>query len=165
MKFSICIPNYNYERYLGSTISSVRDQKDVDLEILISDNASPDGSVALAHSFGDPRIQVHVNTVNVGFAGNLDRAARMASGEWMIMLSSDDLVRPDALSTYQKLIESLGPAAGGAVFSSVMDKISSDDRLIGSMPKDDALWHGAERPAELEKIAGAPVYVLPADEL
>ncbi len=97
MKFSICIPNYNYERYLGRTIRSVLDQPDADLEILISDNASTDGSVALAHSFADPRIHIHVNSVNVGFAGNLDRAARMATGQWMIMLSSDDLAPAGAL--------------------------------------------------------------------
>ena len=108
MKFSICIPNYNYERYLGSTIRSVLEQADVDLEILLSDNASTDGSVALAQSFGDPRIQVRVNAVNVGFAGNLDRAARLATGDWLIMLSSDDLALPGALASYRRLIEALG---------------------------------------------------------
>ena len=165
MKFSICIPNYNYERYLGRTISSVREQQDVDLEILMSDNASTDGSVALAQSFADPRIQVHVNAVNVGFAGNLDRAARMATGEWMIMLSSDDLARPGALATYRGVIEALGPAAEGAVLTSAMDMISSDDRVIDHIGKDESLWHGAERSAELERAAGGPVYVMAADEL
>ena len=142
MKFSICIPNYNYERYLGRTISSVREQQDADLEILMSDNASTDGSVALAQSFADPRIQVHVNAVNVGFAGNLDRAARMASGEWLVMLSSDDLARPGALATYGRLIEALGPAAEGAVLTSSMDMIDSDDRLIDHIGKDESVWDG-----------------------
>ncbi|HEX4143238.1 MAG TPA: glycosyltransferase family 2 protein [Pirellulales bacterium] len=165
MKFSICIPNYNYERYLGRTIASVREQQDVDLEIVLSDNASTDGSVALAHSFADPRIQVRVNAVNVGFAGNLDRAARMATGEWLVMLSSDDLVRPDALATYRRMIEALGPAAETSVFTSAMDMISSDDRLIDHIGREESLWHGAERSAQLEQAAGAPVYVMPADEL
>ena len=39
-------------------------------------------------------IQVRVNAVNVGFAGNLDPAARLATGDWLIMLSSDDLALP-----------------------------------------------------------------------
>ncbi len=93
MKISVCIPNYNYERYLGRTIQSILDQHDPDVEILVSDNASTDGSAALVESFNDPRIHLHVNACNVGFAGNLDRSARMASGELMIMLSSDDLMR------------------------------------------------------------------------
>ena len=106
-----------------------------------------------------------MNAVNVGFAGNLDRAARLATGEWMIMLSSDDLARPDACSTYRGVIEELGPAAEGTVLTSAMDMISSDDRLIDHIGKDESLWQGAERSSELERAAGAPVYVLPADEL
>jgi glycosyltransferase involved in cell wall biosynthesis len=165
MKFSICIPNYNYERYLGSTISSVLEQQEADLEIVMSDNASTDGSVALARSFADPRIQVHVNSVNVGFSGNLDRAARMATGDWLIMLSSDDLARPGALATYRRIVESLGPSAETAVLTSAMDNISSDDRVIDRIGKEESLWHGAQRSAELEQVAGAPVYVMSADEL
>ncbi|HEY2894432.1 MAG TPA: glycosyltransferase family 2 protein, partial [Pirellulales bacterium] len=83
MKFSICIPNYNYERYLGRTIESILAQQDSDCEVLVSDNASTDGSVALVQSFNDPRIRLHVNACNVGFSGNLDRSARMATGELM----------------------------------------------------------------------------------
>jgi glycosyltransferase involved in cell wall biosynthesis len=165
MKFSICIPNYNYERYLGRTIRSVLDQSEVDLEILISDNASTDGSVALARSFEDPRIQIRVNSVNVGFAGNLDRAARMASGDWMIMLSSDDLALPGALTAYQRLIAALGPASAGAVLTSSMKVISSDDHETDYIGKDDQTWGSAQRSPELESVVGAPVYCLPAAEL
>ncbi len=154
MKFSICIPNYNYERYLGSTIRSVLEQADVDLEILLSDNASTDSSVALAQSFGDPRIQVRVNAVNVGFAGNLDRAARLATGDWLIMLSSDDLALPGALASYRRLIEALGPEADGAVLTATMQMISSDDRPLERMEKDEALWGGAEQSADLQAPSG-----------
>ena len=66
--------------------------------------------MALVRNFDDPRIQLHVNACNVGFAGNLDRSARMATGELMIMLSSDDLMRPGALAAYRKLFAHLGPA-------------------------------------------------------
>jgi glycosyltransferase involved in cell wall biosynthesis len=165
MKFSVCIPNFNYERYLGLTIKSVLEQADADMEILISDNASTDGSAALARSYGDPRIQLRINAANVGFAANLDRAARMATGDWMIMLSSDDLALPSALSTYRRLIEALGPSADGAVMTSTMQMISSDGRPLELMPKDDQLWGTAERSAELERVVGAPVYSMPADIL
>ncbi len=94
MRFSVCIPNYNYERFLGRTIQSVRDQMGAEFEILVSDNASTDRSMDIVRGFADPRIRWRVNRCNVGFAGNLDRAARLAEGERMIMLSSDDLMRP-----------------------------------------------------------------------
>ena len=46
-RFSVCIPNFNYEAYLGETLDSVLDQTLRDLEVVVSDNASTDGSVAL----------------------------------------------------------------------------------------------------------------------
>lgn len=165
MKFSICIPNYNYERYLGRTIQSILDQVDADLEILVSDNASTDGSAALVRRFGDPRIRLHVNACNVGFSGNLDRSASMASGELMIMLSSDDLMRPGALATYRKFFDHLGPQGRGTIASASWDVIDSKDRVTGQTGPDPTLWTPADRKPELEQLLGAPVYGVAADEL
>ena len=166
MKFSVCIPNYNYERFLGRTIQSVLDQAGVELEILISDNASTDQSVEIIRGFADSRIRLHVNRCNVGFAGNLDRAARMAEAEWMLMLSSDDLMRPDALSTYRALFERLGPAAEKAVATSDMDMIDAEDQLTGrvGLPRNN-VWQQSDRAPELDDVVGAPVYRVAAREL
>ena len=88
-KFSICIPNFNYEKYLGRTIQSILDQDESDFEILVSDNASTDGSVAVVNGFHDPRIKLQVNACNVGFSGNLDRSAHAAAGALMAYLKSE----------------------------------------------------------------------------
>jgi hypothetical protein len=165
MKFSICIPNYNYERYLGRTIQSILDQDYKELEILVSDNASTDGSVELVKKFGDPRIQVHVNACNVGFGGNLDRSARMASGSLMIMLSSDDLMRAGALTTYAKLFAHLGPRGRSSIASASWDVIDSDDRVTGQTGPDPSLWQSADRQPELEQALGVPVYGVAGHEL
>ncbi|HJR63766.1 MAG TPA: glycosyltransferase family A protein [Gemmatimonadaceae bacterium] len=165
MKFSICIPNYNYARYLGRTIQSILDQDYSDLEVLISDNASTDDSVALVRGIADPRIHVHVNQANVGFAANLDRAARLATGDRVIMLSSDDLLRPGALSTYRALADALGERAGQSVFSATWDVIDPDDKPIGRTGPNERLWLQSDRVAELERVVGAPVYGVAADEL
>ena len=74
IKFSICIPNYNYAHYVVETIQTVLDQDYENFEILVADNASTDNSVSLIRAIGDPRIQVHVNRFNIGFAPNLDKA-------------------------------------------------------------------------------------------
>ncbi len=165
MKFSICIPNYNYERYLGQTIQSVLDQQGFDLEILVSDNASTDGSLDVVRRFDDPRIKIHVNAVNVGFCGNLDRAARMASGEYLIMLSSDDLILPGALAAYQTLLEKLPGDRERAVISATWNIISSDDSPLGRDGPDARVWTEADRVAELEAGVGGPVYRVAGDEL
>jgi glycosyltransferase involved in cell wall biosynthesis len=166
MKFSICIPNYNYERYLGRTIQSVRDQTGAEFEILVSDNASTDGSMDIVRGFADQRIRWRVNRCNVGFAGNLDRAARLAEGDRMIMLSSDDLMRPGALATYRALFERLGAAAEGAIATCAMEVIDSDDRVTGKvgLPRND-VWRESDRSADLDDVAGAAAYKVPAREL
>ena len=76
MKISLCIPNYNYERYLGKTLASALEQPYRDVEVVIADNASTDRSVEIARGLDDPRVRVKVNRANVGFAGNLDRAVK-----------------------------------------------------------------------------------------
>ena len=165
MKFSICIPNYNYERYLGRTIQSILDQDHQDFEILVCDNASTDGSVAVVQKFSDPRIRLHVNACNVGFGGNLDRSARMATGQCMIMLSSDDLMRPGALSMYDKLFTHLGPRGSRVIASASWDVIDPEDRVTGQAGPDPVVWHATDRQPELEQLMGAPVYGVPAGEL
>lgn len=165
MKFSVCIPNYNYERYLGRTIQSILDQSHGDLEVLVSDNASTDGSVSVVEQFRNDRIKLHVNACNVGFAGNLDRSARMATGERMIMLSSDDLIRPEALATYDALYVRLGSAGEHAVVCSTWDVIDPDDKVIGRQGPDPGIWRPEDRASELEDVAGGPVYRVQADEL
>jgi glycosyltransferase involved in cell wall biosynthesis len=165
MKFSICIPNYNYERYLGRTIQSILDQDGQSFEVLVSDNASTDGSVALVKNFADPRIRLHVNACNVGFGGNLDRSARMATSEYMIMLSSDDLMRPAALATYQKLFEHLGAKGRSTIASATWEVIDPEDRITGKHGPDPKVYTPADRNSELEKLLGVPVYGVPAGVL
>lgn len=108
MKYSICIPNFNYEVYLRRTLASALGQTLSDLEVVVSDNASTDGSVSVVRACHDPRLRLRVNRRNVGFSGNLDRVAGMARGEFMLLLSSDDLMRPEALSVYDSLLGVLG---------------------------------------------------------
>ena len=69
--FSICIPNYNYGKYIGDTIQSVLNQTYQNFEIIIVDNASTDDSIEIIKSFKDKRIKLFLNKYNIGFAPNL----------------------------------------------------------------------------------------------
>lgn len=164
MKFSICIPNFNYAHYLGSTLRSVLDQPVSDFEVVISDNCSTDASVEVIRGMNDPRISVFVNACNVGFAGNLDRAARHAAGEFMLMLSSDDLMGKSALTTYDHLISSLGNGATRAVFSSSMSQIDSDGLLTGKVGIP-SVWTSSDLDRTLSQEIGADVYRVNAKAL
>ena len=127
--FSVCIPNFNYGRYLGETIQSVLDQTFSSFEILVSDNASTDNSVEVIESFDDDRIHLVRNRYNIGFAPNLQRATEPARGKFMILLSSDDLMRPDALACYYEILKNQGEREEHTVLTSSTDVIDSNGAL------------------------------------
>ncbi|WP_111735705.1 glycosyltransferase family 2 protein [Roseovarius amoyensis] len=164
MKFSICIPNYNYGRYIGETIRSALDQA-AEVEVLVSDNASTDESVAVIEGIGDARVRLRRNRWNVGFAGNLDRACADATGERMILLSSDDLADSGALAAYERLARELGSASERAVFCSATHVIDGTGRVTGAQRLDARLWADAVEDEELSKAVGERVLRVPARTL
>tara|TARA_B100000029_G_scaffold51062_1_gene46458 strand:+ start:1159 stop:2226 length:1068 start_codon:yes stop_codon:yes gene_type:complete len=105
--FSICIPNYNYGKYIGDTIESVLNQTYQNFEIIIVDNASTDDSVETIQSFKDERIKLFLNKYNIGFAPNLQRATEYAQNDFINLLSSDDQMNPTALEIYSDTIRQL----------------------------------------------------------
>jgi glycosyltransferase involved in cell wall biosynthesis len=126
-RFSICIPNFNYENYLGITIDSVLNQDFTDFEIIIVDNASTDGSWKLIEDYAakDQRIKTFKNNVNIGFAPNLQEVTTKATGAFILLLSSDDLMRPSALSKVNQVITDLGDLADRSIIhtgSSIIDE-------------------------------------------
>ncbi|MCU0270597.1 MAG: glycosyltransferase [Acidimicrobiales bacterium] len=162
MKFSVCIPNYNYARYVGDTVRSVLEQSHRDVEVLVSDNASTDDSVAVVRAVADERVRVSVNRCNVGFAGNLDRAVRGASGDVALLLSSDDLMLPGALSAYDALFREAGERP--VLVTGAVQVIDGEGRPTGGSGADPALWGDARHDRELAAACGHPVRVLAAPE-
>ena len=75
---SILMASYNYELYIGEAIKSVLNQTWIDFELLVIDDGSKDGSVALARSFAehDPRVRVlqHPDGKNHGLPETLSPA-------------------------------------------------------------------------------------------
>ncbi len=96
---SVCIPNYNYGRYLPQTINSVLNQKFGDFEVLVIDNRSEDNSVDVVKRFEkkDKRVRLIINERNVGMAGNWNKCLEHASGEFLLILNADDFLHPGML--------------------------------------------------------------------
>lgn len=162
---SVLIPNYNYARYIGETIDSVLSQATPQIEIVVTDNASTDGSVDVVRGFADTRVRLSVNPCNVGFAANLERVASLARGRRMLLLSSDDKMRPGALAAYERLESALGDRADRAVWGSASAVIDSDGRMTGSIEPDPKLWRDAHVHAELSTGVGFRVRSLAASQL
>lgn len=130
IKFSICIPNYNYANYIGKTIESVLCQTYGNFEILVADNASTDNSVQIIKGFDDSRIKLIQNNINVGFAPNLDKASAEAIGDYMLMLSSDDLMDKRALEVYAKQILEHDGLNQPLVLCASLDVVDEHDQLM-----------------------------------
>lgn len=166
--FSICIPNYNYEKYLGRTIQSVLNQTEQDFEIVVADNKSTDGSVAVVEGFikQGKNLRYVINPCNVGFAGNLDRVAVLAKEPYCIMLSSDDLMRSDALAEYKKFIQLIGNKS--VAFSSRIGIIDPDDKPTTSTThggRKTNLWKETDIDQVLTSAMGYNVYKVNAGEM
>ena len=134
--FSVCIPNYNYANYISQTIQSVLNQTYQNFEIIVADNASSDHSVKIIESFKDPRIRLLRNNYNIGFAPNLQRASMFAQNDFINLLSSDDLMKPNALEEYAKIIESQGQRATKTVLMSDVETIDSNNNITGLLARD-----------------------------
>lgn len=96
---SVIMPSYNSEHFIAESIKSVQSQTYGDWELLIVDDCSKDGTVAVAEAAAkdDPRIHVFSNELNSGAACSRNRALREAKGDWVAFLDSDDLWDPDKL--------------------------------------------------------------------
>lgn len=97
---SILIPTHEAGEHLEACLGSARQQSHEDLEIVVVDDASGDGSheVARRCAAADERIRVHRNDKRLGLAGNWNRCVELARGEWIKFLFQDDLLHPECLA-------------------------------------------------------------------
>ena len=92
MRVTIGIPFYNAEQTLAEAIRSVFAQTYTDLELLLLDDGSSDGSLAIAHAIRDPRVTVLSDGRNLGLARRLNQIAQLANGEYNARFDADDLM-------------------------------------------------------------------------
>jgi glycosyltransferase involved in cell wall biosynthesis len=96
---SICIPVYNMARFLPEAVESVLGQTCTDIELLIADNASTDGTyeIALDYARRDSRVRVVRNDTNIGANPNFAKCFDLVRGEWLKFVCADDWLGPDCI--------------------------------------------------------------------
>ena len=104
-KVSICIPNYNYGRFIGDAIQSVLDQTYKNFEFVIVDNCSTDNSEEVIKSFSDPRIRFYKNDRNIGGVRNTNRCLSLARGEYITILHADDKLTPNLIEKEAEILD------------------------------------------------------------
>ena len=122
---SVIMANYCGDPHIDAAIRAVRGQTLENIELLISDDASPDDSLAVArrHAAEDNRVRVFEAPFNAGPGVARNRALDAARGDWVAIVDSDDLIHPQRL---QRMLTAAG-ALG-------VDMIADDLVLFGDSP-------------------------------
>jgi glycosyltransferase involved in cell wall biosynthesis len=109
---SIVVPLYNKARFLTRTCDSIAAQSFADLEVIIVDDGSTDGSRALAEAYPDPRFRV-ISQTNAGPGAARNRGLSEARGAFVAFLDADDEWAPEFLSVAVERLAAADPAVAG----------------------------------------------------
>src|SRR2546428_8185883 len=98
-RVSIGLGVYNGQVFLNQTLDSILAQTFDDFELIISDNASTDGTEEICREYAarDGRIRYSRNATNIGSNGNFKRVFQLATGEYFRWSAADDLFAPTSL--------------------------------------------------------------------
>jgi len=130
-RISIVTPSYNQAQYLDETMRSVLDQDYPDIEYIVCDGGSTDGSVDVIKKYAD-RLKFWVSEKDGGQANAINKGFAHATGQVHAYLNSDDLLEPGALRAVGEAYEK------GAKWMVGWSRYIDDDGLdwpfvIGSM--------------------------------
>lgn len=137
VKVSVVIPCYNMEQWLPDAVQSVLTQeKPPDFEVVIVNDGSTDGSLAVAARLADSdnRIRVVHNPDNLYLAGALNRGIEQAKGEYIVPLDADNMLGPRAL---QVLAWALDDDRSMDIAYGAMEVIRDDgSRFVSGWPQE-----------------------------
>lgn len=103
---SFCIPTYNRASCVEQCVKWILEYPGNNIEIIVSDNFSSDNTKERLLEIADTRMKYFRNDRNEGFAYNLDKVLQEASGEFCFLLSDEDEVNIEKISTLIEIIKS-----------------------------------------------------------
>lgn len=95
---SVCIPVYNCVDYILDSVESALCQTYPNLEVLVYENVSTDGTLDAVRCLHSDKLRIIEAVEHVGMAENWNRAIQQARGEWVLVLSADDMLTPNAIT-------------------------------------------------------------------
>jgi glycosyltransferase involved in cell wall biosynthesis len=123
---------------VGRCIESVLSQDLADLELIVSDNASDDGTLELVEDYAriDPRIRLSANPVDIGSHENMNRVLAAARGRYFRWISADDWLEPGCLSAGVRALEFQPEAIGVTSWFTIhtTDGLTRYEEYAGEFP-------------------------------
>ena len=129
-KISVLIPTYRYRDFLSAAIESVLAQDEGDFELIISDDASADGSAEIGrlHASRDQRVRFHEQERNLGMVANWNWCLAQARGRYVKFLFGDD--RLESPGTLRRLAEMLDREPGAVLAASARLLLSEQSQPL-----------------------------------
>ena len=129
VKLTVGIPTFNRAELLVETMRSVLTQTFTDFRLVVSDNASDDGTREIVRSFRDERVDYVRPERNLGAIGNLNKLIGLADTPFLILLPDDDLLYPEHL---RSTVEALERFRTAGLVHTAFDFIDSSAHVIRS---------------------------------
>lgn len=126
---SVVIATHNRSDMLRTCLRGVLAQEDVELEVIVVDDGSTDGTAAMVADLGDPRLRVIRHEQPHGVAVSRNAGIASASGSWIAFTDDDDLWAPSKLREQVLLGEATGAVmvyCGAVVFRDDSEAVSPD---------------------------------------
>lgn len=104
-RVSVVVPCYNAERYIGATLDAVLAQNGAELEVIVVDDGSRDGSAALVER-AYPQVTL-IRRANAGVAAARNTGIDAATGDWVAFCDADDIWLPGKLAAQFAAMEAV----------------------------------------------------------
>lgn len=111
---SICIPTYNGNQRLLKLLKHILTSQRTDIEVVVTDNCSTDGTYELLKTLTDERLKLFRNQENLGAIGNGIEALSKGNGRYLMLLLDRDILQVDFLDDYVDFLNSID---GGVVLN------------------------------------------------
>jgi glycosyltransferase involved in cell wall biosynthesis len=140
-RVSLAIPVYNGQRFLAAAIQSILAQDYKDFELIITDNASTDGTEQICRSFAqaDVRVRYYRNERNLGAGPNHNLGFELSRGEFFKWCADDDCLSPNFLGSCVAVLDANKDVVLAYGKTQSIDENGAEIPLVGEM----MIEHGA----------------------
>lgn len=133
-KVTVLMAVYNGAPYLSEAVDSILGQTFRDFEFVIIDDASTDDSVMILKDYGDQRIRLVRNDINMGLSASLNRGIELARGEYIARMDADDVSLPERLAMQTNFMDA-HPLVD--ISGTWVEWFDGDQSAIWTLPVDD----------------------------
>jgi glycosyltransferase involved in cell wall biosynthesis len=105
IRVSVCMATYKGESFVREQLESILVQLGPDDEVVVVDDASPDGTAAVVESMVDPRIRLVKASSNKGYVRTFEHAVNLSRGEFIFLSDQDDVWIPGRVGLMLKALE------------------------------------------------------------